>query len=79
MDAQKELLDAIEIVVNRKMESTAQIYTGVVTEIRGTTCIMQLNGNNRPIKVYGAMPIVGKMLPVFVPYGNMSLAFTISP
>lgn len=79
MNAQKELLDAIEIVVNRKLESAAQIYTGMVQEIRGNTCLMLLNGNIQPIKVYGSMPTVGKTLPIFVPYGNMSLAFTISP
>lgn len=79
MNAQKELLDAIEIMINRKMESVAQIYTGMVQEIRGTTCLMLVNGDVRPIKVYGTLPTVGKSLPIFVPYGNMSLAFTISP
>lgn len=79
MDARKELLDAVEIMIDRKMSEVAEIHTGVVTEIRGNTPIIMLNGNIQGIKVYGKTPQVGATIPVFIPHGNMSLAFAISP
>ena len=45
MDVANEILDAIEIIVDKKIrENTAQIYPGVCKSINGNTCVMSVNG-----------------------------------
>lgn len=79
MDAQKEILDAIEIIVDKKLKDVAQIYRGVVKSVSGTDCTISVNGEDYTMRYYGNPPATNLAYPVFVPYGNMSLAFIISP
>nr|DAJ59377.1 MAG TPA: hypothetical protein [Bacteriophage sp.] len=78
MDARQEILDAIDIIVDKKLKNTAQMYTGIVESANGTSCTMRVNGNTQNIRVFGNTPKVNVAYPVFVPHGDMSLAFTIS-
>ena len=79
MDIASEILDAIEIIVNQKIrENTAQIYPGVCKSVSGNTCVMSINGRNNIVQFYGSTPIVGSTYRVFVPNGNMSMAFIIT-
>lgn len=78
MDVVGELLDAIEIIVDKKIrENTAQIYFGICKEVNGDSCVMSINGKNNTIRFYGSVPVVGLTYRVFVPNGNMSMAFVI--
>ena len=78
MDVANEILDAIEIIVDKKIrENTAQIYFGVCKGVGGDSCVMSINGKNNTIHFYGSAPIVGLTYRVFVPNGNMSMAFAI--
>ena len=80
MDVANEILDAIEIIVDKKIrENTAQIYPGVSKSINGNTCVMSDNGKNNPVQFYCSTPAVGSIYRVFVPNGNMSTAFIICP
>lgn len=80
MNVASEILDAIEIIVEQKIrESTAQIYLGVCKSISGNTCMMSINGRNNSVQFYGSTPTVGSTYRVFVPNGNMSMAFIICP
>ena len=80
MDVANEILDAIEIIVDKKIrENTAQIYPGVCKSISGNTCVMSVNGKNNTVQFYGSTPAVGSIYRVFVPNGNMSMAFIICP
>lgn len=73
-----ELLDAIEILVEKSAKNNAVIYSGIVTEISTSVCTMKINGNTYSnIVYYGGTPIVGNAYRVFVPFGNMSQAFTL--
>ena len=75
---QKEILDAIDIIVDKKIrENTTQIYPGVCKSVNGNTCMMLVNGRNNSVQFYGATPTVGTIYRVFVPNGNMSMAFII--
>ena len=80
MNVASEILDAIEIIVEQKIrENTAQIYPGVCKSISGNTCVMSINGRNNSVQFYGSTPTVGSTYRVFVPNGNMSMAFIICP
>ena len=80
MDVANELLDAIEIIVDKKIrENTAQIYPGICKSINGNTCVMSINGTNNTVQFYGSTPAVGSISRVSVPDGNMSMAFIICP
>ena len=80
MDVANEILDAIEIIVDKKIrENTAQIYPGICKSIIGNTCVMSVNGKNNTVQLYGSTPAVGSSYRVFVPNGNMSMAFIICP
>lgn len=79
MDVANELLDAIEIIVDKKIrENTAQIYPGICKSVSGGSCVMSINGKDNTIQFYGSIPTVGAIYRVFVPDGNMSMAFVIT-
>ena len=79
MDVANEILDAIEIIVDKKIrENTTQIYPGVCKSVSGNSCVMSINGKDNTIQFYGSIPTVGAIYRVFVPDGNMSMAFTIT-
>ena len=79
MDVVNELLDAIEIIVDKKIrENTAQIYPGICKSVSGSSCVMSINGKDNTIQFYGSIPTVGAIYRVFVPDGNMSMAFIIT-
>ena len=89
MSFANDILDAIEIMVKQVIEDNAtKIYTGVckttgvnncVLTINGNTCVMSVNGKNNTVQFYGSTPAVGSIYRVFVPNGNMSMAFIICP
>lgn len=79
MDVANELLDAIEIIVDKKVrENTAQIYLGICKSVSGGSCVMSINGKDNTVQFYGSAPTVGAIYRVFVPNSNMSTAFIIS-
>ena len=79
MDVVNEILDAIEIIVDKKVRDTsAQIYPGVCKSVSGNSCVMSINGRNNTVQFYGSTPTVGTIYRVFVPNGNMSMAFIIA-
>lgn len=79
MDINNEILDAIEIIVDKKIkEHMTHIYSGVCVSTNGNTCVMTINGKNNTVQWYGSTPTVGAVYRVFVPSGNMSAAFIIN-
>ena len=79
MDVANEILDAIEIVADKKIrEQTTQIYPGICKSVNGNSCVMSINGKDNTVQFYGSAPNVGAIYRVFVPYGNMSMAFIIT-
>ena len=80
MDITNEILDAIEIIVDKKIrDNTTQIYSGVCQNVGAGVCTMTINGKNNIVQFYGGQPTVGAVYRVFVPNGNMSNGFVIVP
>lgn len=75
-----DILDAIEIIVDKKIrDNTAQIYSGICQSVKTSSCVMSINGKNNTVQYYGATPSVGSIYRVFVPNGNMSNGFVLVP
>lgn len=80
MNTMEEILDAIEIIVDKKIkENTTQIYSGACQSVSGNSCLMLINGVSNKVQFYGSTPVVGSVYRVFVPNDNMSAAFIICP
>lgn len=78
MDIANEILDAIEIIVDKKIkDNVAQIYQGVCKSVSGNNCVLTINGKDNTVQWYGSTPKIGGAYRVFVPNGNMSTAFII--
>lgn len=80
MDAQKELLDVIEILIEEKIrEKVPQIYVGICQSIlKNNTAQMIVNGDTLNVQYYGNTPKVGNTYRIFIPNSNTSMAFIIS-
>lgn len=76
MDSRNEILDSIEIIVNKAMEGTTKIQNGNVVGVSGNVCTIEINGRTfTDIPFYGNIPVINKQYRVFIPEGNMSRAF----
>lgn len=79
MNEAQDLLDAIEIIVDRCIKNqTAIIDKGFCRGVNGNRCSIELNGKTNSMVYYGPAPSVGRTYPVFIPYGNLSNAFVIN-
>lgn len=78
MNIPEEFLNAIEILIDKRMQNTAQIYTGRIVSSSGSKCVVNINGRNQIVQFYGSAPTVNSMYRVFVPQNNMSMAFIIT-
>ena len=79
MDSRQEILDAIQILIDGAMNNVTQIQNGTCTGVALKTCTMLINGRELDnIQFYGNAPIINKQYRVFVPNGNMNIAFIIT-
>ncbi len=79
MDARNEILDAIQILIGRALESTTKIYNATCKGlVSSNAALMRVNGVDTRVVFYGDTPDVNKQYRVFVPEGNMSNAFMIT-
>lgn len=77
---QKEILDAIDIIVRKRMENVPQILFGIVTEIStDNRCDVVINAIKHQVKYYGETPpLLNKKYPIFIPASGMSQAFILT-
>lgn len=77
---QKEILDAINIIVSKRMNDIAKILFGTVVGLDGQNfCTININGVTHKIRYYGnVIPDNNKKYPLFVPSSGMSQAFIIT-
>ena len=79
MDAKNEILDAIEIMLDRALANTTKIYGGLCKSVVSKNVAkMLINGIETNVQYYGDAPTVNKQYRVFVPEGNMSNAFMVT-
>lgn len=82
MDTNNEILDAIEILTNKKIgENITKILTGICksVNINNNTCVMDSNGVISTVQFYGTPPEVNELYRIFVPSNNMSRSFIVVP
>lgn len=81
MDIKKEIVDAIQILVDAAIRKTCPVISfGIVSGI-GTKgkCTVKINNVDQNISYYGKeIPTINQKYPVFVPMNNMSLAFILT-
>ena len=76
MRAQNELLDAIQVLIDKSLKDKATKVTGgKVKSASGGRSVITINGYDYPIPYSGDAPKVGSTVRVFIPNGNMSDAF----
>jgi len=79
VDARNEILDAIQILIGRALESTTKIYNSTCKGVvASNVALMVVNGVEAKVVFYGDAPTANKQYRVFVPEGNMSNAFMIT-
>ena len=77
-EAIKEILKSINYLVNQAMLKTTKCYNGIVKSQEGNKWTVQFNGEAHLIPHYGENSVVvGKVVKVFIPENNISLAFFI--
>lgn len=82
MDTANEILDAIEILANKKIsENITKVLTGICksVNINNNTCVMDSNGVISTVQFYGSPPEVNELYRIFVPSNNMSRSFIVAP
>lgn len=82
MDTNNEILDAIEILADKKIgENITKVLTGICTSvnINNNTCVMDSNGVISTVQFYGSPPEVNELYRIFVPSNNMSRSFIVVP
>ena len=82
MDTNNEILDAIEILTNKKIgENITKILTGICksVNINNNTCEMDSNGVIGTVQFYGSPPEANELYRIFVPSNNMSRSFIVVP
>ena len=77
---QKEILDAVNIIVSKRMNNIAKILFGTVVGLdEQNFCTININGVTHKIRYYGnVIPDNNKKYPLFVPSSGMSQAFIIT-
>lgn len=76
MQQQNELLDAIEVIVNKAVnDKTTRVTGGKVKSASGGTAVVTIAGVEYSFPYSGTAPTVGSTCRVFIPNGNMSDAF----
>lgn len=82
MDTNNEILDAIEILADKKIgENITKILTGICKSVNtnNNTCVMDSNGVISTVQFYGSPPEVNELYRIFVPSNNMSRSFIVVP
>ena len=78
MDAKKEILDSIEILIERAMSKTTQAYAGSISSVNDDgTCDVVWNGKVFKMLVFGGTPAANKDCKIIVPQGKQNQAFAI--
>ncbi len=76
-DAVKAIGTSVQYMIEQSVQST-QIYNGVITSMFSGAYSITLNGKSYNIPHYGSFThSVGDVVKVFVPQGNMNMAFFI--
>lgn len=76
----KEAVDGLivgfDYMLQESNKQNTQIFNGIITAVNGGSYTIKLNGNEYVIPLYGGLAHnVNEVVKVFIPQGNMNLAF----
>lgn len=76
-EASKQLLNSMMYAITEALKNTTKIYDGIILSGPiGDRWRVQFNGEVHELKAYGTIvPTSGKMVKVYIPQGNMSVAY----
>ena len=77
MDIKKEIMESIDILLQKRLSRVTQSYFVTVISIDNNKCTVKLNGNEYTVPFYGNTPIENKRYPMIIPQGNLSQAYII--
>ena len=70
------LIGGFDYMLQENNKKSTQIFNGVITAVNGSSYTIKLNGNEYVIPLYGGfIHNVNDVVKVFIPQGNMNLAF----
>ena len=74
----QELMRSVKYMIDSRMEHTTKIYNGLILSISGNVATIKINGKTYDIPQYGSFSHgANDVVNVFIPQGNMNLAFFI--
>lgn len=77
-EAVNQIARSVEYMLDQKELGSTKIYNGIITSLTNGVATIQINGKVFTINQYGTFThAVNDMVKVFVPQGNMNLAFFI--
>lgn len=77
-EAVNQIARSVEYMLDQKELGNTKIYNGIITSLTNGVATIQINGKVFTINQYGTfIHVVNDMVKVFVPQGNMNLAFFI--
>ena len=77
-EAIKSICNSIKYMIDQATKQVTQIYNGVIITIENNNYTVQINGLTYNLTQYGNLShSVGDVVKVFVPQGNMNMAFFI--
>ena len=72
------LIAGFDYMLQESNKQNTQIFNGIITAISGGSYTIKLNGNEYVIPLYGGLShSINDVVKVFIPQGNMNLAFFI--
>lgn len=77
-EAIQTIMQSVKYMIDTKMAHTTKIYDGLILSINGTNANIRINGKDYVVPSYGLLEHnANQIVKVFVPQGNMNLAFYI--
>lgn len=77
-EAVESLASSMQYMIGEANRQNTQIFEGIIVSISDDTAVIQFNGKTYTLKQYGSFThFVKETVKVFIPQGNMNLAFFI--
>lgn len=77
MNKFRELMEAVDILISKRLERVTTVSYGIVRQVVNNTCVITIKGEDYALPFYGNTPVINKRYPVILPQGNLSQGFVI--
>lgn len=77
MNKFQEIMEAIDILLSKRLKEVTTVSYGMVKQVVNNTCVITIKGIDYTLPFYGNTPTVNKKYPVVLPQGSLSQGFVI--